>query len=528
MPPTPPRTTPTRRLRQGLTVSLAAGLAVTAGAVTAPAATAAPAPDLGPKVVHTNQAPTGNSVTFRYQAPAGVESVQIYGEWWFSKAESVTCQGCGDARPGGQWQPDDILADPWRALPMEKGTDGVWTFTTPLPSGTFRYAFTHDCTSPTASGCTLHPDPANPLEVLPHAEATGARLSRVYVPNSRRFPTYDNDYQAPVAANRAGKLEQRWYDSPLSTSPVGKHDIVVYLPHGYDPNRSTPYPTLYLSHGGGGNATDWTVEGVAHQILENAVRDRAAQPMVIVSTDFNGLPNGNQGYVDELRDNVIPFVEQNYHVSTRATDRAFGGLSAGGARAITLLYDNTDLVGYHAAWGAAGGSVTPTQEQIDRMKAVTGGIHVGTGLQDWLANIAPNSLARTENWRAAGIDVTEHNVDGVHVWDIWRQMLNDYLRTVAFRTTTTSLEVDTTSAGNSHRTRVTATAEVDPVTTSDRAATGKVDFYTGDKYLGSAPVRDGVAQFKGTVSGDLGQPVTARYQGDSLYNASVSAAVNAG
>ncbi|MEV6813257.1 alpha/beta hydrolase-fold protein [Micromonospora sp. NPDC051296] len=509
-------------------MSLVAGLTVAAGALVAPAAAAAPASDLGPKVVHTNQAPTGNSVTFRYQAPPGVESVQIYGEWWFSRAETVTCQGCGDARTGAQWQPGDILADPWRSMPMAKGTDGVWTFTTPLPSGTFRYAFTHDCTSPTASGCTLHPDPANPLEVLPHADAPGALLSRVYVPSSKRFPSYDNGYQAPVARNKAGTLEQRRYDSPLSTNPPGKHDIVVYLPHGYDPARATAYPTLYLSHGGGGNATDWTMEGVAHEILENAIRDRAAQPMVIVSTDFNGLPDGNQGYVNDLRDNVIPFVEQNYHVSTRAEDRAFGGLSAGGARAITLLYDNTDLVGYHAAWGAAGGSVTPTQEQVDRMRAVTGGIHVGTGLQDWLANIAPNSVARTENWRAAGVDVTEYNIDGVHVWDVWRQMLNHYVRNVAFRTTTTSLDVDTAQAGNSHRTRINATAEVGSVTVGERAPSGKVDFYSGDKYLGSAPIRKGVAELKGTVDGQLDQPVTARYQGDDLFNASESAPVTAG
>ncbi|MEU2665029.1 hypothetical protein [Micromonospora sp. NPDC007220] len=134
--------------------------------------------------------------------------------------------------------------------------------------------------------------------------------------------------------------------------------------------------------------------------------------------------------------------------------------------------------------------MTPTQEQINRMKTVTGGIHVGTGLQDWLIGIAPNSLARTENWRPAGVDVTEHNINGVHVWDVWRQMLDDYLRAVAFRTTT-SLEVDTTSAGNPHRTHVTATAEVDPVTISNRAPSGTVDFYAGAKYLGSGAVGGG-------------------------------------
>ncbi|MCG5440829.1 hypothetical protein PSH25_005578, partial [Micromonospora sp. PSH25] len=149
-----------------------------------------------------------------------------------------------------------------------------------------------------ATGCALHDDPANGWQIQPqYPGAPGAVRSTIYVPASRKFPTYDTGYQAPVAT--VGRLESRRYTSPLSTNPVGVHDIVVYLPHGYDPNRATPYPTLYLSHGSGDHSTAWTMQGVAHLILENAIKDRAAQPMVIVSTDFNGLPGGNEGYVND-------------------------------------------------------------------------------------------------------------------------------------------------------------------------------------------------------------------------------------
>ncbi|MFI9576463.1 alpha/beta hydrolase-fold protein [Microbispora rosea] len=473
---------------------------------------------LGPTLVKSDAPPTGYAVTFRYQAPAGVDSVQIYGDWFFAQPDNV-----GDNHPPSQWQPGDTAATPWRILPMQLGSDGVWEITVPLPAGTFRYAFTHDCTNVEATGCALYDDPANRWEVQPqYPSAPGAVRSTIYVPSSAKFPTYDNDYQAPVKAGEAGKLESRRYPSPLSTNPAGVHDIVVYTPHGYDPNRATPYPTLYLSHGAGDSSIAWTMQGVAHHIVENAIRDGAVQPMVVVSTDFNGLPGGNQGYADELRNNVIPFVEQNYHVSTRPEDRAFGGFSAGGSRAFTIMYDNTDLFAYDAAWSIGGPAAS--QAQIDRLKTVPGGLLFGTGRQDGTS--AQSLHTRAEALRSAGVDIKEYYVDGMHTWHVWRPMLNFYLRNVAFRTTTTGLDVTATPAGNSHNVRLTATAAVGTVTANVASPTGKVDFYAGDTHLGSAPVKDGVATFREAVDGALlDSPVVARYPGDKLFNASQSTQV---
>ncbi|MGC4813298.1 alpha/beta hydrolase-fold protein [Micromonospora sp. DT228] len=522
MPVAVPRPLPTPPRRRPL-LALLAAVAVAATTVVAPAASAAPPARLGPTVTRTDTPPTGYEVTFRYRAPEDVQQVHIYGDWFYSRPETISCQDCGDARPPAEWQPGDVAATPWHILPLRKGPDGVWTITTPLPAGTFRYAFTHDCANELASGCTLHDDPANRWQIQPqYPGAPGAVRSTIYVPASRKFPTYDTGYQAPVA--RVGRLESRRYTSPLSTNPPGVHDIVVYLPHGYDPHRATPYPTLYLSHGSGDHSTAWTMQGVAHLILENAIRDRAVEPMVIVSTDFNGLPGGNEGYVDELRNNIFPFVEQNYRVSTRAQDRAFAGFSAGGSRAYTLMYDHTDLFGYHAAWSAGGPAATPAQ--VDRMRAVAGGIMIGTGLQDRLGNIAENSQRNAAALRAAGVDLDEYNVPGVHTWHVWRPLLDHYLRTLTFRATTTGLDVTSAPAGASHHTRVTATATVGAVSTTTRAPSGRVDFYAGDTRLGSAPVHNGVARLAKTVHGGLAAPVVAHYRGDKLFNASRSAPVD--
>ena len=420
-----------RRLRRSL-VAMAAGAALAVGAIAAaPAAMAEDDLDLGPSLVETSTAPTGYAMKFRYQAPSNVTQVHVYGDWTYSVPENVTCDGCGDGRLPQDWRPGDVAATQWRTIPMALGADGVWEVTVPLPAGTFRYAFTHDCTSSVATNCALHYDPANPWEIFPqYPGAPGAVRSTTWVPQHPDFPTYDTDYQRPLAADQLGTLESVRYPSPQSTNPAGVHDMVVYTPFGYDPNRAEPYQTLYISHGSGDHSTAWTMQGVAHYIAQNAINEGAASEMIVVSTDFNGLPGGNNGFANELRNNVIPYMEANYNVSTAVIDRAFGGFSAGGSRAATILYDHTDLFGYHAVWSWAPPAFNAAQ--LERMNNVEGGITIGTGLQDRLANIATGVQQRQAQLLAAGVDIDAYNVPGGHTWHAWRPLLDHFLREVAF------------------------------------------------------------------------------------------------
>lgn len=505
-----------RRQRWIPAIGLAGALCLTLAAPLP--VSAAEGDPLGPTLVETGEGPGGYAVQFRYDAPDDVDQVHIYGDWTYSTPEGVTCNDCGDGRMPWEWQPGDIAATPWRTIPMTLGSDGIWEVTVPLPAGSFRYAFTHDCASVTASGCTLYPDPENMWELqAPYPGAPGAVRSTTWVPQHPDFPTYETDYQRPVPADRLGTLEALRYPSPNSTNPPGVHDLVVYTPHGYDPDREVPYPTLYLSHGSGDHSTAWTMQGVAHYIVQNAIDEGAVQDMVIVSTDFNGLPGGNNGYANELRDHIIPFIEANYNVSTDPNDRAFAGFSAGGSRAFTIMYDHTDLFGYHAAWSSGGPAATPAQ--LERLFGVEGGIMIGTGLQDKLGNIAENSIARAAALRDAGADITEFNVPGVHTWHVWRPLLNFYIRELAFRSTDTAISVEATPSG------LTATATVTPVTQNVAAVGGEATFTVGGVEVGTSPVVDGVAVFESAWTDALlaGAEIAVEYSGDSFYNGSASA-----
>ncbi len=68
------------------------------------------------------------------------------------------------------------------------------------------------------------------------------------------------------------------YDSPGHVTPANTNYLAIYTPPGYDANCTTPYPTLYLLHGGGGNETDWTTQGAAGDILDNLILTGQIEP----------------------------------------------------------------------------------------------------------------------------------------------------------------------------------------------------------------------------------------------------------
>src|SRR4051794_41452382 len=131
---------------------------------------AAPAHALvSPEVTHTGTNPTGYTVTFRIYDPTATR-MRIRGEWIFSGAADTTTTSSAGRLPS-QWQLGDFpIAHPnagaaanWPVADMTKGADGVWTYTTPMPSGTVTDNFYRHCDAnpPQLSGCTGTVDPSN-------------------------------------------------------------------------------------------------------------------------------------------------------------------------------------------------------------------------------------------------------------------------------------------------------------------------------------------------------------------------------
>ncbi len=406
-----------------------------------------------PTVRPTGEGPTGHEVVFRYHDPAA-RQVFIKGEWYFARPSELEQLAGTPDRPvvasqgllPTDWRPGDIpLAHPnavrpnWPIRPMQRSDDGTWTFTTPLPPGVFTYSFLIDGEGDDPANWAPVSDPADP----PWNEATGVRLgsiapnSQVFVPADPAFGGVDLGWQGP--ARLRGALRHHTYPSPGHVTPPDENYLVVYLPPGYDASRPKPYPTLWLSHGGGENEMGWSTQGAAGNILDNLIAGGEIEPLVAVMPNAHGLPPSdfNEAYDRDLRDNMLPFVEQHYHVSRDPTDRAFAGLSLGGQITNSFMLKYPELFGYFGMFSSglptAYATLSEAQAEALRNKSV----FIGGGWQDPIHEAGYSGFHRgtarqISAFVKAGIPLTTSFVHGGHNWHVWRLLLKDFLTRVAF------------------------------------------------------------------------------------------------
>ena len=447
------------RILIGKTVVFRAVAAVLCALFTAVApASAAESPIRSPEVTHSGKAPTGYTVTFRYPNPAA-KKVQIKGEWYFARpGELPQLAGTpdhpiieGQALLPTDWRPGDFpLQRPNSTGPnfpfadMTKDKDGVWTYTTPLPSGVFTYAFYVDCSPPAPNPTPGQPpcrgisDPSN----RPWNEKSGVTVgskvqnSQVFVPSDPSFHSINYAWQGP--ADVRGKLTNATYPSPGHVTPANENYLAVYTPPNYDPARAKPYPTLYLSHGGGENEMGWSTQGAMGNILDNLIGSGEIQPLVVVMPNAMGFAQStfNEAYDQDLIHNMIPYVEQHYHVSKSAMDRAFSGLSMGGMLTNSFIVKHPEVFQYFGMMSAGlpPENGTLTTEQTAALKGKS--IWVGGGWQDVIHEKGFTShtgpAREVSTFAKAGIPVTTNFVNGGHEWYVWRILLKDFLTRVAF------------------------------------------------------------------------------------------------
>ena len=198
--------------------------------------------------------------------------------------------------------------------------------------------------------------------------------------------------------------------------------MTIYTPPGYERGRFS-YPTLYLSHGGGGNDADWSTQGAANNIIDNLIAAGQTRPLVVVMTNFNGIPGGTDGFRLDLINSLIPAVESQFRVSKDARQRVYAGLSAGASRGQNILFNSPEAFGVFGLW--SGGKSIPSDElYADPDFLAVRGIHIRCGLSD------NPSQAQVDSLVAHGMRVDAKFIPGCHTWYVWRDALRDLLTTL--------------------------------------------------------------------------------------------------
>ena len=179
----------------------------------------------------------------------------------------------------------------------------------------------------------------------------------------------------------------------------------------------------------------WTQFGRANLILDNLIAEKKAAPMVIVMPFAYAYPwhagvAGDKQRADfekDLIEDLIPFVQSNYRVSTDREQRALAGLSMGGGLTLSIGPRHLDLFSRLAVFSSGAGQ-NPEQSLAaigKNAKAINDKVRlfwIGVGTEDG----AMAGAKRTSDYlNSVGVKHTYKTSPGAHTWIVWRKYLNE-------------------------------------------------------------------------------------------------------
>lgn len=157
-----------------------------------------------------------------------------------------------------------------------------------------------------------------------------------------------------------GKSEKKSY---YSKTCERQRNVNVVLPNGYSEDKE--YPVLYVLHGAFGNEDsmmnmDYNGKNVgSHIIIGNMIADGSAKEMIIVfpyifaSKEKEAYTDntieevkGYDNFVNDLVNDLMPFIEENYSVAKGKDNTAVFGFSMGGREALATGLAHPDKFGY--------------------------------------------------------------------------------------------------------------------------------------------------------------------------------------
>ena len=304
---------------------------------------------------------------------------------------------------------------------MQKGTDGVWTFTSRLlQPDIYTYTFNVD-------GVEMI-DPNNPF-IKYNLKST---VSQVEVPGPDSLPWQIEDVPR-------GELHRHFYKSAVAGD---NRAFTVYTPPGYDPTRHKRYPVLYLLHGYSDDDTAWVQAGRANVILDNLIARGQARPMIVVMPLGYGAPavlnltgkvdhdplwqTNLDRFTETLLNEVMPRVQKEYRVSTDAKETAITGLSMGGAESLIVGLNHPDRFAWIGAFSSGGLTNYPV-----RFPALNANVNKKLNLV-WIACGHQDGLYKGNKRFCAwlddkGVRYTWTEMPGVHTYRVWRPFLAEFV-----------------------------------------------------------------------------------------------------
>jgi enterochelin esterase-like enzyme len=347
----------------------------------------------------------------------------------------------GMKAPSAQKVEFAFFGTPAPRYPAKKDQSGFWTATTePLVPGFHYYrVFIDDVAVNDPSSETFY--------------GTGKETSGIEVPEK------GVDYYLPKDVPH-GEVRERWYHSKTTRQ---WRRIFLYTPPGYDTDRETRYPVLYLQHGGGEDERGWPNQGHVAFILDNLIAERKAKPMIVVMEQGYASRPGEgaaapapprpaapgqpapardfsrmfAAFENVMVNDLIPMIDATYRTIPNRDNRAMAGLSMGGMQTFTIGLKHLDLFSYLGGFSGGGGGfggapfdpktahngVMADANEFNR-KVHLLWLGIGTAEGERMYNSVKNYH---EALTKAGIKNVYYESPGTaHEWLTWRRCLHEF------------------------------------------------------------------------------------------------------
>ena len=270
-------------------------------------------------------------------------------------------------------------------------------------------------------------DPLNPKQVA----VPGRMASYVEMPKAPPQPHVIRRDAVP-----RGKVEIARFKSETLKN---ERQLSIYTPPGYSKDGE-PYPLLVLLDG-----VFYTFFVPTPVILDNMIAERAIRPPVAVVVDTlfdrDRELSCNATFTGMLTTELLPWIRERYHVSSRPDDVVVGGASLGGLAAACAALRRPDAIGGVISqsgsfwWAHEGERHEWVRRQIEfepRPKPVRFYLDVGLMELGPVPGDGPDMVRVNRNLHTAlllkGYSVTYREFNGGHEFLNWRGTLSDALR----------------------------------------------------------------------------------------------------
>ena len=230
----------------------------------------------------------------------------------------------------------------------------------------------------------------------------------------------------------------------------------VILPAGYTTEKT--YPVLYLLHGIGGDHNEW-LGGNPLEVVGNLVAQGEATEMIVVIPNVRAMKNDAvpqevfgpeniaafDNFINDLRDDLMPFIAANYSIKTGRENTAVAGLSMGGRESLFIGFTMPETFGYIGAFSPAPGLLPlsfpvsgnhpgfPGQLTEDDLRVKEGApaplfLMMCNGEQDEIVKFCTAGYEAALNKN--GVEHLYYTMPGGHDFTVWKNGLYQYAKRI--------------------------------------------------------------------------------------------------